>query len=92
MATMLAFLCTERRWRRSSCTELREQVDATFNAVSVDGDTSTNDRSSIMASGAAKNKPIDGGDKGKAFRPGGARRADELSRQIVRDGEGATTS
>jgi glutamate N-acetyltransferase/amino-acid N-acetyltransferase len=44
----------------------------------------------IMASGAAKNKPIDGGDKGKAFRQAVHDVLDELSRQIVRDGEGAT--
>ena len=56
-------------------TVLREEVESTFNAISVDGDTSTNDMVAIMASGAAKNPPIDGGDEGRAFRRGGARRA-----------------
>jgi glutamate N-acetyltransferase/amino-acid N-acetyltransferase len=42
-----------------------------------------------MASGAAKNKPIDGGDKGEAFRAALRDVLEQLGRQIVRDGEGA---
>ena len=91
MATTLAFLTTDAAVSKTFLrTVLREEVEATFNAVSVDGDTSTNDMVAIMASGAAKNKPIDGGDKGKAFRQAVHDVLDELSRQIVRDGEGAT--
>jgi glutamate N-acetyltransferase/amino-acid N-acetyltransferase len=90
MATTLAFLCTDANVSKSFLrTVLREEVEATFNHCSVDGDTSTNDSVFIMASGAAKNKPIDGGDKGKAFRQAVHDVLDELSRQIVRDGEGA---
>ena len=91
MATTLAFLTTDAAVSKTFLrTVLREEVAATFNAISVDGDTSTNDMVAIMASGAAKNKPIDGGDKGKAFRQAVHDVLDELSRQIVRDGEGAT--
>jgi glutamate N-acetyltransferase / amino-acid N-acetyltransferase len=95
MATTLAFLCTDAAVSKSFLrTVLREEVASTFNACSVDGDTSTNDMVLLMASGAAKNKPIDsdkgGGDKGKAFRQAVHDVLDELSRQIVRDGEGAT--
>ena len=66
------------------------RCEATFNQISVDGDTSTNDSLFVLASGAAKNKPIDGGDKGHAFRAALREVLDDLSRQIVRDGEGAT--
>jgi glutamate N-acetyltransferase/amino-acid N-acetyltransferase len=95
MATTLAFLCTDAAVSKGFLrTMLREEIASTFNAVSVDGDTSTNDMVAIMASGAAKNKPIDsdaaGGGKGKALRQAVHDVLDELSRQIVRDGEGAT--
>lgn len=90
-ATTLAFLCTDAAVSKSFLrTVLREEVATTFNAASVDGDTSTNDTIVLMASGAAKNKPIDGGDKGKIFRQAVHDTLDELARQIVRDGEGAT--
>src|SRR5260370_30463782 len=86
-ATTLAFLCTDAAVSKSFLrTVLREEVAATFNAVSVDGDTSTNDMITLMASGAAKNKPIDGGDKGKAFRQAVHDVLAELSRQILRGG------
>jgi glutamate N-acetyltransferase / amino-acid N-acetyltransferase len=95
MATTLAFLCTDAAVSKGFLrTILREEIASTFNAVSVDGDTSTNDMVAIMASGAAKNKPIDSdaanGGKGKALRQAVHDVLDELSRQIVRDGEGAT--
>src|SRR5262249_16668765 len=87
----LAFLCTDAAVSKSFLrTVLREEVESTFNAVSVDGDTSTNDSVFLMASGAAKNKPIEGGDKGKALRQAVHDVLDELAREIVRDGEGAT--
>lgn len=57
-ATMLAFLFTDARVSRElleSC--LSEAVDRTFNACTVDGDTSTNDTVLILASGAAEYRP-----------------------------------
>jgi glutamate N-acetyltransferase / amino-acid N-acetyltransferase len=91
MATTLGFVATDAAVTPKFLrTVLRDEVDATFNRVSVDGDTSTNDSVFLMASGAAKNKPIDGGDKGASFRAALRAVLDELARQIVRDGEGAT--
>jgi glutamate N-acetyltransferase/amino-acid N-acetyltransferase len=91
MATTLGFIATDAAVTPKFLrTALREEVEATFNQISVDGDTSTNDSVFLMASGAAKNKPIDGGDKGESFRAALRAVLHELSRQIVRDGEGAT--
>ena len=91
MATTLAFVCTDAAVSKAFLrTVLREEVESTFNAISVDGDTSTNDTLVLMASGAARNKPIEGGDKGKALRQAVHDVLAELAQQIVRDGEGAT--
>jgi glutamate N-acetyltransferase / amino-acid N-acetyltransferase len=92
MATMLAFLVTdaavEPAWLKKV---FREANEASFNMISVDGDTSTNDTSVIMANGAAGNAPLREGS------PDAARFAElvrevllELAKEIVRDGEGAT--
>jgi glutamate N-acetyltransferase/amino-acid N-acetyltransferase len=93
MATMLAFLCTdaavEPRFLRAA---LREAVDASFNRVSVDGETSTSDCALLFANGLAGNAPLQG------LRSPGARRfaaalaevAGSLARDLARDGEGAT--
>jgi glutamate N-acetyltransferase/amino-acid N-acetyltransferase len=92
MATTLAFVATDAavspKLLRAA---LREEVEETFNKVSVDGDTSTNDTIFLLASGAAKNRPLEAGDKAApAFRAALRGVLDELARQIVRDGEGAT--
>lgn len=92
MATMLAFLVTDAAVDPVWLGKLfREANDASFNMISVDGDTSTNDTSVIMANGAAGNAPL------RDSHPDAARFAElvrevllELARQIVRDGEGAT--
>ena len=72
-------------------TALREEVDATFNA-DLRRRRHLDQRLGLPAwpSGAAKNKPIDGGDKGTRSAQALHDVLDELSRQIVRDGEGAT--
>jgi len=92
MATMLAFIVTdaavEPAWLKKV---FKEANDASFNIISVDGDTSTNDTALIMANGMAGNPQI------KAGTPD----ADSfvlhltdvllaLAKQIVKDGEGAT--
>jgi glutamate N-acetyltransferase / amino-acid N-acetyltransferase len=90
MATTLGFVATDAAVAPKFLQRvLRDEVDATFNQISVDGDTSTNDTVFLMASGAAKNKPIDGGERGESLRAALRAVLDELSRQIVRDGEGA---
>jgi glutamate N-acetyltransferase/amino-acid N-acetyltransferase len=92
MATTLAFVVTdadvEPRLLRAA---LREVADATFNEVSVDGDTSTNDSLFLFASGRAGNPRI--GAPGRAwdqFRAALHEVLESLALQIVRDGEGAT--
>src|SRR5688572_3141969 len=91
MATTLAFVVTDAAVSKAVLkAALREEVEETFNRASVDGDTSTNDSVFLMASGAAKNKPIEDGDKAKAFRAALREVLGDLARQIVRDGEGAT--
>jgi glutamate N-acetyltransferase/amino-acid N-acetyltransferase len=90
MATTLGFVCTDAAVSKTFLRQvLREEIETTFNAVSVDGDTSTNDSVFLMASGAAKNKPIEGGDKGKALRAAVHEVLAQLAEQLVRDGEGA---
>ncbi|HEY6871472.1 MAG TPA: bifunctional glutamate N-acetyltransferase/amino-acid acetyltransferase ArgJ [Geobacteraceae bacterium] len=92
MATMLAFVVTDAAvdpaWLRDT---FREANDASFNIISVDGDTSTNDTSLIMANGASGAAPIGPGSP-DAVQFGELLREVLLSlaRDIVRDGEGAT--
>ncbi len=91
MATTLVFVMTDAAVQKNFLrSALREEVEETFNRVSVDGDTSTNDSLFLMASGAAKNKPIEGGDKGQAFRSALRDVLGKLAGELVRDGEGAT--
>ena len=92
MATMLSFILTDAALDPGmidSC--FRESVDRSFNAVTVDGDTSTNDTCLLMANGAAGTAVIEAGTpEAQQF----AALLDEvlldLAKQIVRDGEGAT--
>jgi glutamate N-acetyltransferase/amino-acid N-acetyltransferase len=91
LATMLAFVMTDAAatpeyLRRA----LRETADATFNAISVDGDTSTNDSVLLMASGRLGNEALASDDDGAEFRRALAAVCRELAWRIVRDGEGAT--
>jgi len=91
LATMLAFVMTDAAaspeyLRRA----LREAADATFNAISVDGDTSTNDTVLLMASGRLGNEPFASDEDGAEFRRALAHVCRELAWRIVRDGEGAT--
>ena len=92
MATTLSFVMTDapvdRVWLRQL---LREECDATFNAVTVDGDTSTNDSCFLLASGTAGGPTLRGDDRaGRALRQMVHEVLDRLARQLVRDGEGAT--
>jgi glutamate N-acetyltransferase/amino-acid N-acetyltransferase len=92
MATMLAYVTTDAAVEPGLIGELvRSIADRSFNQVTVDGDSSTNDSFLILANGAAGNEPIragslEAGDLSAAIE-GVAR---ELARSIARDGEGAT--
>ncbi|RJP60862.1 MAG: bifunctional glutamate N-acetyltransferase/amino-acid acetyltransferase ArgJ [Candidatus Auribacter fodinae] len=92
MATMLAFITTDAAVEPVFLqTVLRECVDKTFNSITVDGDTSTNDTVLMMANGVAGNPVITAGSEGaEMFRQALQGVCYSLAEQIVRDGEGAT--
>ncbi|MDR1295885.1 MAG: bifunctional glutamate N-acetyltransferase/amino-acid acetyltransferase ArgJ [Deltaproteobacteria bacterium] len=91
MATMLAFIVTDLPAEKTFLQKaLKRCADATFNRVTVDGDTSTNDSLFLMSSGAAGGRTVAGGRAGEAFEEGLLAVCDSLARQIVRDAEGAT--
>ena len=92
MATMLCYVCTDAAVTRSA---LRRVLDRTlpdsFNAISVDGDTSTNDTLVLLANGAARNRPITSQGRGfQTFQSAVREILCNLARQCVKDGEGAT--
>lgn len=92
MATMLSFITTDCAISRAMLQDaLSSSVRKTYNRVSVDGDTSTNDMVVILANGRADNPPIesDGADF-REFREALDWINTQLSRMIARDGEGAT--
>jgi glutamate N-acetyltransferase/amino-acid N-acetyltransferase len=90
MATMLGYLVTDAmiapaRLRRS----LKSALPNSFNAITVDGDMSTNDTVIIMASGAAENRVFSAREQ-SSFDRAVEEISAALARELVRDGEGAT--
>ena len=93
MATMLGYIATDAALPASVLEHcLREANDESFNSITVDSDTSTNDSVFLMASGSAANRPItDPLDPLlDDFRTALGAVTRDLAIQIVRDGEGAT--
>jgi glutamate N-acetyltransferase/amino-acid N-acetyltransferase len=92
MATLLAFLTTDASVDPTFlATALRKAANVSFNLVSVDGDTSTNDSLFCLANGAAGNQLIDERSIDAAqFQAALNAVAVELAKEIARDGEGAT--
>jgi glutamate N-acetyltransferase / amino-acid N-acetyltransferase len=93
MATMLAYIATDACIDQVFLSTLvRETADASFNRVTVDGDTSTNDSFVLIATGQAGNAEIrDAASTGHdAMRAALVEVAQELAQAIARDGEGAT--
>lgn len=92
MATMLSFITTDVYIaRRALKMALETAVDRSFNAITVDGETSTNDSVIILANGAAGNKLVDKtGRDFKIFVEALTMITRELAKMIVKDGEGAT--
>lgn len=92
MGTMLSFVTTDAAISAPMLDEaLREAVEDSYNMVSVDGDTSTNDTLAIMASGLAGNKMITEKDSDyTAFVNGLTAALKELAKKLAADGEGAT--
>jgi glutamate N-acetyltransferase/amino-acid N-acetyltransferase len=90
MATMLAFVMTDAAAGPGFLKKaLRAAAAPSFNAISVDGDTSTNDTVLLMASGTLGNRPL-GERDGAEFLRALTDVCRELAWKIVRDGEGAT--
>ena len=93
MATMLGFMATDACVSQSVMHQLAlELAEGSFNRVTVDGDTSTNDSFVVIASNKAKHKPIESLDTadGQALKAAMMGVAQKLAQAIVRDGEGAT--
>lgn len=92
MATMLSFVATNAAIDKPALkSALKEAADASFNCITVDGDSSTNDTAIVLANGVAYNQPIKKGthEYGQ-FRDALAAVLLELAKMIVKDGEGAT--
>lgn len=92
MATMLCFITTDCMIKKDLLQKaLSEIVNDTFNMISVDGDTSTNDSVLLLANGMAENKIIDTEDENyKKFYAALYYIMEELSKKIAGDGEGCT--
>lgn len=91
MATMLGFLTTDAQVAPEVLSKaLSLAVNDTFNMVSVDGDTSTNDMVSILASGKAGAVIEADGESFELFTEALKQVCTSLSRMIAKDGEGAT--
>ena len=92
MATMLVFVTSDVDISPEMLQKaLSSDVEDSFNMISVDGDTSTNDMVSVMASGLAGNKKITGeGEDYSAFCEALGAVTKNLCRKIAKDGEGAT--
>ncbi|MHB8508229.1 MAG: bifunctional glutamate N-acetyltransferase/amino-acid acetyltransferase ArgJ [Candidatus Dormibacteria bacterium] len=91
MATMLGFLTTDAEVPAALLREVVRRVsESTFNMVTVDGDTSTNDMLAVFANGASGSGPLARDDGIDAFEAAVEQVCRELSRAIARDGEGAT--
>ncbi|KAL1967650.1 hypothetical protein VTN77DRAFT_2907 [Rasamsonia byssochlamydoides] len=93
MATLLGVLCTDAPIDPSAMKPLlTHAVSRSFNSISVDGDTSTNDTVALLANGAAGGAPIvsSSSDDYAAMQDILTSFAQSLSQLVVRDGEGAT--
>lgn len=92
MCTMLGFLTTDAAISKELlCEALREDIVDTYNMVSVDGDTSTNDTVLLLANGAAKNPVItERNEDYEAFKKALNEVNTALAKQMAGDGEGAT--
>lgn len=92
MATLLAFVTTDVAISKAALqAALNRAVNQSFNRVSVDGDTSTNDTLAVLANGAAENEPINkaSGEDFEKFVKALTDVCRDLAIEVARDGEGA---
>src|SRR5450759_3241948 len=94
MATMLAYVTTDAAVEAGLMGKLVKSIaDRSFNQVTVDGDSSTNDTFLMLANGAAGNEPNRSGTlEAEQLEIALLEVAQQLARAIARDGEGATLS
>ena len=92
MCTMLSFVTTDAAISKSALQKaLSADVEDTYNMISVDGDTSTNDTVLVLANGMAGNQEITEGTEAYDIFAKGLREVNEyLAKQMAGDGEGAT--
>ena len=92
MATMLAFVATDANVPQALLQQcLNEAVATSFNSITVDGDTSTNDACMIVATGRIKHAPLTGTSTIYRELCNAVREVcEQLAQAVVRDGEGAT--
>ena len=91
MATLLGFVTSDARVPAADLSQvLARCVERSFNLVTIDGDTSTNDMLAVFANGAAGGAPLLEGAGLEAFEAALLDVCVSLSKQIARDGEGAT--
>ena len=92
MATMLAFIATDAAVERKALqAALKTAVDKSFNSITVDGDTSTNDTVLLLANGKAGNKKLRAPNSDpRTFYQMLEKVCQSLAKMIVMDGEGAT--
>ena len=91
MATMLAYIVTDAKIEKTllqSC--LLEAVNYSFNRITVDGDTSTNDSAILMATGKSNIELEKNSDDLATFQQALTDICEELAKEMIRDGEGAT--
>ena len=92
MATMLAFVTTDAPVDQACLTRvLKNAVNDSFNMITIDGDTSTNDSVIFFASGEAGGPTISGGGAEDAFQEAVSFVCKTLAKAIAADGEGSTT-
>ncbi|MCP8617318.1 bifunctional ornithine acetyltransferase/N-acetylglutamate synthase [Salirhabdus salicampi] len=92
MATMLAFITTDANIKKDDLDQaLKTITDKTFNCISVDGDSSTNDMVLLLANGMVENDTLHANHPDwSTFVAGLTYVCETLAKQIARDGEGAT--
>ncbi len=91
MATMLAFIATDAEIGNKVLRKmLLDSVGNSFNKISVDGDTSTNDMVVMMANGVSGVKITEGSENEKIFSEALQQMTVQMAKEIVKDGEGAT--
>lgn len=90
MATMLSYVCTDAEVSVEILQEcLKKAVDGSFNRMTIDGDTSTNDTVLLLANGLSRAK-IDSADAREVFQGALDEVLLDLAKLLVRDGEGVT--